>query len=102
MGDKAAGIWGWAQIANRLERQGISATDDRTTASRSGFFEARLQLVECLVGRARLPGVAADTKQKRLSTAETVISMTSKLHPDLGGEIFARRFERLRQDLEQE
>ena len=102
VGDKAAGIWGWAQIANRLERQGISATDDRTTASRSGFFEARLQLVECLVGRARLPGVAADTKQKRLSTAETVISMTSKLHPDLGGEIFARRFERLRQDLEQE
>ena len=102
VGDKAAGIWGWAQIANRLERQGISAADERTATARSTFFEARLQLVECLVGRARLPGAAADTRQKRLSTAETVISMTSKLHPDLGGEAFAKRFERLRQTLAQE
>ena len=58
--------------------------------------------MECLVGRARLPGAAADTRQKRLSTAETVISMTSKLHPDLCVEAFAKRFERLRQTLAQE
>ena len=54
------------------------------------------------MGRARLPGAAADTRQKRLSTAETVISMTSKLHPDLCVEAFAKRFERLRQTLAQE
>jgi hypothetical protein len=98
-GDNAAHIWGWAQIANRLERQGISASDERAGAARDTFFEARVRLVECLIERARLPGVAADARQKRLSTAETVISMTSKLHPDLGGEVFAKRFERLRQTI---
>ena len=101
-GDAAASLWGWAQIATRLERQGISGDDARAVAMRTRFFEARLQLVECLVARARLPDAAPDARQKRLTTADTVIAMTRKLYPDLGGEAFASRFERLRQAIGQQ
>ncbi|MFM1904412.1 MAG: hypothetical protein RLZZ440_2312, partial [Planctomycetota bacterium] len=98
-GDKAAGIWGWAQIANRLERQGISGGDERSATARDTFFEARLRLAECLIERARLPNATPDARQKRLSTADTVISMTRKLHPDLGGEASAKRFTRLQESI---
>jgi hypothetical protein len=100
-GDKAAGIWGWAQIANRLERQGISGSDERSATARSTFFESRLKLAECLIGRARLSNASPEARQKRLSTADAVISMTRKLHPDLGGEAFSNRFTRLQESISQ-
>lgn len=94
-------IWGWGNIANRLARQGLSGTDAKAQQNRDAFFEARLRVVEGLLARARLPGKEAD-RGKRLETAETAIVMTRKLYPDMGGEAFVKRYERLLKDLQRE
>lgn len=94
-------IWGWGNIANRLARQGLSGTDSKAQQNRDAFFEARLRVVEGLLARARLPGKEED-RSKRLETANTAIVMTRKLYPDLGGDAFAKRYERLLKDVQRE
>jgi len=94
-------IWGWGNIANKLARQGLSGTDDRAQQDRSAFFNARLQVVECLLARARLPGKQAE-KKARLETAATAIAMTRKLYPDLGGPVFEKKFELLLKQVQRE
>ena len=94
-------IWGWGNIANKLARQGINGNDETSLKNRDSFFDARLQVVECLLARARLPGKKED-REKRLTTAETAIAITRKLYPDLGGEAFAKRYERLLKDVQKE
>ena len=101
-GNPGSQIWGWAAIANRLERQGINGSEERTIVARSTFFEARLHLAEGLLDRARLPDATAAEKQKRLGTAATIISMTHKLYPDLGGDAFSKRFARLLETIQRE
>ena len=98
---QATVIWGWGNIANKLARQGIDGTDDKAQQNRAAFFDARLRVVECLLARARLTGKEQDRDQ-RLQTAEIAIAMTRKLYPDLGGEAFAKRFERLLKDVQRE
>ncbi|MBM4023040.1 MAG: hypothetical protein FJ284_12535 [Planctomycetes bacterium] len=94
-------IWGWGNIANKIARQGLSGTGDKAQRSRDTFFTARLRVVECLLARSKLPGKEAE-KQKRLETAETAIAMTRKLYPDMGGEAFAKRYERLLKEVQKE
>ena len=94
-------IWGWGNIANRLARQGLSGTDSKAQQNRDAFFEARLRVVEGLLARARLPGKEGD-RVKRLETANTAVVMTRKLYPDLGGDAFAKRYERLLKEVQRE
>lgn len=94
-------VWGWGNIANKLARQGIDGADDKAQQNRNTFFDARLRVAECLLARAKLPGKEKDREQ-RLQTAEVAIAMTRKLYPDLGGEAFAKRFERLLKDVQRE
>lgn len=94
-------IWGWGNIANKVARQGIEGPGDKVQQNRDTFFDARLQVVECLLARARLPGKEKD-RETRLSTAETAIAMTRKLYPDLGGDAFAKRYERVLKDVQKE
>lgn len=95
-------IWGWGNIANKLARQGITGGDEKAQQARENFFDARLRVVECLLARARLPGGVKQDRDKRLATAEVAIAMTRKLYPDLGGEAFAKRYERVLKDVQRE
>ncbi len=94
-------IWGWGNIANKLARQGLSGSDERALQAQTTFFNARLQVVECLLARARLPGKQAD-KKARLETAATAIAMTRKLYPDLGGPALEKKFEQLLRQVQRE
>ncbi len=86
-------IWGWSTIANRLARQAFAGEDPKALEARRRFFEARLNVAEALVLRAEL-GTGAD-REKRLATAESAITMTHKLYPDLGGDVMRRKFDAL-------
>jgi hypothetical protein len=94
-------IWGWGNIANRLARQGLAGNDTRAQQARNSYFNARLQVVECLLARARLPGKET-AKKDRLAMAETAITMTRKLYPDLGGPSMEKRFEQLLKQIQRE
>jgi tetratricopeptide (TPR) repeat protein len=94
-------IWGWGGIANKLSRQAFASADERALKARAQFFDARLRVAETLLQRARLGGQGAD-RDKRLETAKTAISMTRKLYPDLGGEAFQKRFEKVLKEVQKE
>ena len=94
-------IWGWGNIADKVVRQGIEAADPKTQQNRDTFFDARLQVVTCLLARARLPGKEQE-RASRLTTAETAIAMTRKLYPDLGGPAFEKRYEQVLRDVQKE
>ena len=94
-------IWGWGGIANKLSRQAFSSADEKAMKAREQFFEARLHVADTLLTRAKLGGQAAD-RDKRLDTAKTAIAMTRKLYPDLGGEAFQKRFEKLLREVQKE
>ena len=94
-------IWGWGNIANKVARQGLEGAGEKMQQNRDTFFDARLQVVECLLARARLPGKEKE-RESRLGTAETAIAMTRKLYPDLGGDAFAKRYERVLKDVQKE
>jgi tetratricopeptide (TPR) repeat protein len=94
-------VWGWGNIANKLSRQAFAANDEKAMKARELFFDARLHVADMLLTRARLGGQAAD-REKRLDSAKTAISMTRKLYPDLGGESFQKRFEKLLKEVQKE
>jgi hypothetical protein len=94
-------IWGFGEIANKLARQGVAGDGEKARQARENFFTARYRVAECLLARARLQSTAGD-KQKRLDTAETVIAMTFKTYPDLGGPDMTAKFDRLAKQVQQE
>jgi hypothetical protein len=87
-------IWGWGGIANKVSRQAFAGTDAKALQARELFFQARLKVAESLLLRAELTSDASE-KTRLLETAETSISMTRKLYPDLGGTAMQQRFEKL-------
>ena len=87
-------IWGWGGIANKVSRQAFAGTDAKALQARDLFFQARLKVAESLMLRAELKSDASE-KTRLLETAETSISMTRKLYPDLGGTAMQQRFEKL-------
>lgn len=97
----AVSIWGWGNLANKIARQGLSGSSEKEIRAREIFFNARLQVAECLLARAQLPGTAKD-RGKRLETAKTAILMTRKLYPDLGGEGLTKRFEKVLKEVQKE
>lgn len=87
-------IWGWGGIANKVSRQAFAGTDAKALQTRELFFQARLKVAESLMLRAELKSDASE-KTRLLETAETSISMTRKLYPDLGGTAMQQQFEKL-------
>lgn len=93
--------WGWSGIATRLSRQAFAGVDDKAAKAREMFFDARLHVADTLLARARLGGSGPD-REKRLDAAKTAIAMTRKLYPDLGGDAFQHRFEKLLKAIQRE
>ena len=87
-------IWGWGGIANKVSRQAFASNDAKAMQARDLFFQARLKVAESLLLRAEVKTDAAE-KTQALQTAETSITMTRKLYPDLGGAAMQQRFEKL-------
>jgi hypothetical protein len=98
----AISIWGWSSLANKLARQGLSGSGEPAERAREIFFKARLQVAECLLARARLPGRDPQERGQRLETAKTAILMTRKLYPDLGGPTRSRDYERVLKAVQKE
>jgi hypothetical protein len=95
-------VWGWGGIANRLARQVTGSDDARSRKARDQFFEARLNLATCLLRRAMLPGKSPAEKQEHLTKAADSIDVTRRLYPDLGGQAFTERFDRLLKEIQKE
>lgn len=95
VGRKAAGIWGWGNLANKVARQvGTGGRADEV------FFEARLRTARCLVARAQMPGKEQAKKDKNLVDAADVLIKTRKLYPTLGGEASRKRFDALLREVQ--
>jgi hypothetical protein len=95
VGRKAAGIWGWGNLATKVARQvGSGGRADEV------FFEARLRIARCMAARAQLPGQDSARREKLLTEAASVIIMTRKLYPALGGDASRRRFDSLLREVQ--
>jgi hypothetical protein len=92
-------VWGWGGIANKLSRPAFSGSDDKALKAREQFFQARLNLAACLFARSQLPGKGEAAKELR-QKAESSISTTRKMYPEMGGEASRARFEKLLKDIQ--
>ncbi len=95
VGRKEAGIWGWGGIAARVSKQvGNGGRFEET------FFDSELNLVRCMVARAQLPGKEEAKKNELLRVAQSRIAANRRLYPKLGGESFARQFEKVLKEIQ--
>jgi hypothetical protein len=95
-------IWGWGSIAAKVGRQAFAGHDEKAIRARELFFTARLNQATCLLGRARLPGTAAEQSNDLLAKAATAVTVTRKMYPDLGGPALAARFETLLKEIQKQ
>ena len=81
---ESAVVWGWGKIANAtMPHQQFRDT----------FFEARYEIAVCQLALART--LQAGSRQKQLEAARKTLEVTSKLYPDLGGEIWTTKYQEL-------
>jgi len=90
----ASVIWGWGAIATKVSRQAFDGADAKAMQARDLFFRARLKVAEALLLRAETKASPTE-RTTALEAAETSITMTRKLYPDLGGPVMQSRFENL-------
>jgi hypothetical protein len=90
--------WGWGGIANKIQRQAFSSSDEKAMKARGQFFAARLNVAKARLARA---GLSQD-RDKLLQMAENDIAITYKLYPDLGGESSRRQFDKLLRQIQKE
>ena len=90
--------WGWGGIANKIQRQAFSSSDEKAMKARGQFFAARLNVAKARLARA---GHSQD-RDKLLQMAENDIAITYKLYPDLGGESSRRQFDKLLRQVQKE
>jgi hypothetical protein len=95
VGRKAAGIWGWGNLAGKVARQvGTGGRADEV------FYDARLRTARCMVARSQLDGKEQAKKDKLLADAADVIIKTRKLYPALGGDASRKRFDALLREIQ--
>lgn len=95
IGRKAAGIWGWGNLAAKLAKQvGTGGRADEI------FYDARLRTARCMVARSQLPGKEQAKKDKLLADAADVIVKTRKLYPTLGGDASRKRYDALLREVQ--
>jgi hypothetical protein len=90
--------WGWGGIANKIQRQAFSSSDEKAMKARGQFFTARLNVAKARLARAEL----GQEREKLLQMAENDIAITYKLYPDLGGESSRRQFDKLLRQIQKE
>lgn len=95
VGRKAAGIWGWGNLAGKVARQvGTGGRADEV------FYDARLRTARCMVARSQLDGKEQARKDKLLADAADVVIKTRKLYPTLGGDASRKRFDALLREIQ--
>jgi hypothetical protein len=89
--------WGWAVISNRLEPIAFAGSDEKALEARRKFFLARLNAVKCRMARAEALGPAGS---QELQKAYDYVSITYKMHPELGGPDTRKQFDKLLKEIE--
>lgn len=94
-----AELWGWGGIANKLSRVAFrgDGDDPKSRQLRDQFFDARLNLAKC---RRALAEKSAGSRDAMLDKAERDIAITLRFYPDLGGEVFRERFDKLLKEIQ--
>ena len=82
------GVWGWGKIANATMPH---------LQFRDIFYEARYEIAACQHALAMTLGGVERTKQ--LAAAEKTLTMTEKLYPDLGGELWSSKYGELHEKI---
>jgi hypothetical protein len=83
-------VWGWATLANRVaSNQAYSDT----------FHEARVNLAECRLKQAMTQ--SGDEKFATLKKGMQDIRATHKFYPQLGGEVWRSKYDRVLRSIEQ-
>ena len=82
------GVWGWGKIANATMPH---------LQFRDIFYEARYEIAACQHALAMTLGGVERTKQ--LAAAEKTLTITEKLYPDLGGELWSSKYGELHEKI---
>ena len=91
-------IWGWEKISKITAAQMRKSPELRAKFGKV-FFDARYNIARCRYRQ----GLSAQGEQqsKLLGSAKRAITMTGKLYPDLGGEAWRRKFDRLMKEVQE-
>ena len=92
-------VWGWGGVANKLSRQAFAGNDEKTVKLRNQFFTARLNIAGCRFERAKL-AKGSENGKKLLEMALNDVIFTYKLYPELGGDVFRQKFDKLLKEIQ--
>ena len=90
-------IWGWEKISKITAAQMRKSPELRSKFG-DVFFDSRYNIARCRYKQG--VGSAGETKSQRLTAAKRAISMTANLYPDLGGESWRRKFDKLMKEVQ--
>ena len=96
-GGRKPTIWGWGKIAKIAAAQ-MFRSPDQKERYRDTFHEARYNIARCRYDQALVS--QGDERKKSLQRARKAITTTSALYPDLGGDLWKTKYERLLKDIE--
>ena len=91
-------IWGWEKISKVTAAQMAKGPEQRTKFA-PVFFESRYNIARSRYEQG-LANEGAD-QVKLLGAAKRAITMTANLYPDLGGEAWRRKFDRLMKQIQE-
>lgn len=94
-------VWGWGSLASRVSKAAFGSTGGVADRMRGVYFEARYQLAACRLAWAQKE-VNTTIKTLLLKEAEADIKLEAQLHPALGGDELKKRFNALRETIQQE
>ena len=94
-------VWGWGSLASRVSKAAFSSPGGVADRMRGVYFEARYRLASCRLAWAQKE-VDTAIKTRLLKEAEADIKLEAQLHPALGGDESKKRFDALKETIQQE
>ena len=94
-------VWGWGSLASRVSKAAFSSSGGVADRMRGVYFEARYRLASCRLAWAQKE-VNTAIKTRLLKEAEADIKLEAQLHPSLGGDESKKRFNALKEIIQQE
>ena len=94
-------VWGWGSLASRVSKAAFSSPGGVADRMRGVYFEARYRLASCRLAWAQKE-VDTAIKTRLLKEAEADIKLEAQLHPSLGGDESKKRFNALKEIIQQE